>query len=190
MAHQLAAISALLKRIPGDSGTATELRIALQRVEKEAAALAGIVPDAMKSDAANSMILNAEKARLRELIAKASEQCRVLIDREKATEQSKLAERLALVPNEFAAEVRSVFRELSPEKQNEFMATSIAAKDAATVAALVDCPTILCGLPAERQAAYKLSYVESVAPSVQSETAEMQSCVNGIIATAGSLAQP
>lgn len=190
MSHQLAAVRSLLQRIPGTLGASGEVRAALQRIEKEVAAITGIKSDPMRSAAANEMILNGEKSKLRELIGKTETQCKILIERDRAAEAATRGEKLTLVPDAFAPELRTAFRSMTLEQQTQFFAEAIKSRNGSSVAAICLCPSALVGISADMQAQFLNSYTESTAPSDRSDIDEMQTCVSAILGTAGEIATP
>ena len=96
-----------------------------------------------------------------------------------------------LKPDQFAEEIRSVFRNLSIADKNAFMAEALQTKDNATVAALVTVPAVISGMPAEQAAGYKEAYLRAVAgESGEPIALELEAVCNTFLSVAESLAMP
>lgn len=194
--HQLLALRAIAARVPGggdsDSPTAEKVRAILTHIEKEASAVLELMehPDPMKSSVAIDLLINQEKARLRDLIARSRGELNGLVSGFRDSREAARRTKANLVPDSFAAESRSVFRQLDTESKHAFMATAIKAGDSATVAAIVTVPAILSGLSATQQADYREAFLDTVAPSSAGIADEMQAAVDTALRVAESFAQP
>jgi len=140
-------------------------------------------PSEMKSQIANAMDVTAAADRLRSAIASAKKNCDSIIEKYRADEASAQTQAARLIPNEFAAETRSVFRSLSADEKNRLLGDLIAAQDGPTLAALLDAPPMLSGLSSEQSAQYRQSYLDAVAPR-DTEAASLAEIAAATIQTA------
>lgn len=168
---QLRSIRALIQRIPSDAPASAKAMTILTKLEKEVIGITSLAskPDSMKSDAANTMILNAEKARLRELAASSRSELAAAISSARATVDTSRGEAGNLTQGEYAAEIRSVFRGLSAAEKAQFIVDATKARDGQSIAAIVEAPAVLTGLTTEQVAGYREHYLDSVAPSSRHE---------------------
>lgn len=190
--HQLRALRALLEKLEGNDSTTEKIRSIIVRIEKEASSLFEIVshPDPMKSAVAIDLLINQEKARLRDLVAKSRGELHSIIGGFRAANDAARLAKANLVPDQFASEIRTVFRSLDYTGQMKFMAEAIQAGDASIVAAIVTVPAVLTGLPAAQIDQYRESFLNSIAPNRKSVTDEMQAIADAVCSTAEAAAQP
>lgn len=194
MSHsfQLLSLRALKARLPDVPGLSNNIEPWLNRIETEGSNLLDMMesPDPMKSALAHDILVNNEKSRLRDLIAKAGSTIAPLVAtfREKAA--SAQIDKAALVPDQHAQEFRGVWRGMSDEQQNNLLNAAMKSRDGASIAALTEAPAILSGLTVQRQQQIKDAYLESVAPSKTDELDEVQAVVTTFLQSAASLAAP
>lgn len=78
--------------------------------------------------------------------------------------QQRITETANLRPNEFAQEIRASVREMKPEGRRDVLHHAVKNGDAATVAALVNAPSVVTGLDAQYADRMKQAYIEQHAP--------------------------
>ena len=144
----------------------------------------------MKSQLAVDLLVNAEKARLRDVVAKSRGELTAIVGVARAAQEAKRLEKAKLVPGPFAAEIRSVVRNLELPAKLLYLANAIKAKDSAAVAAIVDAPPILSGLSAQQLADFRADFLDTMAPGRRDEAAEMQSICDAVLRTTEEAAQP
>ena len=168
---QLRTIASLMSRLPAKSTATPKVAAILERLRKEAAGVTGLVsnPDKMKSEAANSMVLNNERSKLRELAAAARQEVAGLIASAQAAQDADRVARANLVAVEHAAEIRTIFRGLDSNGQAKFMADALRSKDGSVVAALVGVPAILTGMSQEQVDLYREHFLDSITPGARGE---------------------
>ena len=190
--YQLLSLRALKSRLPDVPGLSDEITPWLNHIEKEASNLLVMMEsaDPMKSALAHDILVNNEKARIRDLVQKAAATIAPLIATAKEKAASTQLHKAALIPDQHAQEFRGVWRGLSDEQQANLLNTAMKAHDGATVAALTEAPAILSGLTAQRQAQIKEAFLEAVAPSKTDELDEVQACTSTFFQSAASLAAP
>ncbi len=188
--YQLLSLRALKSRLPDVPGLSDKVTPWLNRLETEGTNLLAMVenPDPMKSALAHDILVNNEKSRLRDLVAKASAEIMPLIATFKEKAASTRIDKAALIPDQHAQEFRGLWRGMSGEQQANLLNTAMKAHDGATVAALTEAPAILSGLTAQRQAQIKEAFLEAVAPSKTDELDEVQAVVTAFMQSAASLA--
>ena len=190
--HQLQALRAIVSRITGSDPTSEKIRSILSRIESEASGLLELAkkPDPLKSPAANELVVNAEKARLRTLIAESRGKLTNLVNSFRAADEAARITRAKLVPDAFATEIRNVFRSLDTAGKHAFMGEAMKAGDGSTIAAIVTVPAVLSGLSAQQSEQYREAFLESIAPSNKGTADEMQVICDTAIQSAESLARP
>lgn len=190
--HQLQALSAVVSRITGDDATSEKVRSILGRIESEARSLVQLVenPDPMKSPAAIDLVVNAEKARLRSLIAESRGKLTNLVSGSRAADEAARVTKAKLVPDALAAEIRSVFRSLDTAGKHKFLGEAIKAGDGPTIAAIVTVPSVVTGISAQQSEQYREAYLESIAPSNKGVADEMQAVCDTAIQSAEEIARP
>ena len=108
----------------------------------------------------------------------------------RAAHDARRLEKAKLVPGPYAAEIRSVVRNLELPAKLLYLANAIKEKDSAAVAALVDAPPILSGLSAQQLADFREDFIDSMAPGGTGEADEMQSICDAVLQTTEEAAQP
>lgn len=177
--YQLHSIRALIERVPGDSPASAKVTAILTTLEKEAIGIANLAKteDPMASAAANTMIMNQQKDRLRDLAAKARGELSVIILAAKSSFDAARVQKGRLEPDAFAAEIRSVFRGLSSTEKAQFILSATKALDGHAIAAIVTAPAVLTGLTAEQIAGYREHFLDAISPGSKAErdtAAELQ----------------
>lgn len=194
MSHvqNLTVLRALIGRFPSDTSITDKVRATLTRVEKEASNLLEIMthPDPEKSSLAIERAIGDEKGRLRDLIAKSRNEVNPLIANWRASADAERVKKANLIPNEFAGEIRSVFRAMAWPAQLQFMATATDRLDGAAVAAVLNAPPVLSGLTPEQVEQFREAYLNRTSKSSAPIADEMQSCVDTFFNSADALAAP
>ena len=190
--HQLDALRALLEKIEGNDSKTEKMRSIIGRIEKEATGLFELVskPDPMKSAVAIDLLINQEKAKLRDVVAQSRVQLTNIVADSRHGREFERMQKADLRPDDFASEIRTAFRSLDATSKLQFMTDAIKARDRATVAAIVMAPPLLSGLPAEQIANYRESYLDAIGPNQKNEADEMQDLVDAVCNTAEAAAQP
>jgi hypothetical protein len=190
---QISAFRALVALVPTNTPISSDIQKILNRLDSEIESLAKIddpsTRDELKSATYYALLVNAAKTSLRTLIADAAEKLNSII----ASFAAKLAadrnERGNLIPNGFAAEIRSVFRAMNWESQIQFMATATRARDGSTIAAILNFPPVLSGLNEEQISNFKESYLDAAAGTSSSILiSKIQEVVDTALATAVKIA--
>lgn len=189
MKYKLLAFHALRSRLPADDPTAEQIDAVLHRIETELVGLADLIsrPDKMKSEMANDLLVNQEKARARDVIARSRGELTTLVTAARSSQEAARLEKAKLVPDAYAGEIRSVFRALDPAGKAKFMGEAIRAGDAPVIAAIVTAPSILSGLPAEQASQYRESYLNSISPNSTAAADELEAICAGALAVANEL---
>lgn len=194
MSHvqNLTVLRALSGRFPADTSISDKVKAVLTRIEKEASNLLEIMtkPDPEKSAMAIDRIINDEKGRLRDLIAKSRNEVNPLIAGWRASADAERVRKANLVPDAFAGEIRAVFRGMSWPAQLAFMATATDRLDGAVVAAVLNAPLVLSGLTPEQLEQFREAYLNRTSKSSAPIADEMQSCVDTFFNSADALAAP
>jgi hypothetical protein len=193
MSNQTNAMKAIIARLNTDSKRGQGIKTILDMIAHEAIGLQTLSdnPDMMKSGVAQAMLINQEKARLRDVTNLAREKLKELVSEYASEQDAARVSRANLVPTEHAAEIRSVFRALDAAAKSQFLSDAIRTRDAATVAAIVAAPAVLTGISAERVSQYREMYLDSYARiAPQHAVKEMQSVIDVTLGIADSMAIP
>ena len=184
--HNVAALKQLIERIPEGGTIAGNIKSILGGIANQAESLSALQnkPDLMKSDLANSMALNTAKSQLKATLEQVSPKLNGFISDYRANLNANQYQVAQLIPDQYAAEIRSIFRGLDAKGKNEFMKTAIDSNDRASVAAIVTVPVVASGLTAQTQALYKTAFLDKVAPIDTSYVDEMQTIVESSLKTA------
>jgi hypothetical protein len=182
----------LLAKLDHTDGIRANFWVIFAKLEKEATGLSELVanPDPMKSQVANELLVNAEKARLRDLVAEARQKANQLLGDLQNNREAERLQKAKLVPDEFAAEVRSVFRDLNQTEKMRFMSEAIKSGDFAAIAALVTAPPILSGLTAEQSTNFRDSFLERMAPRTATVLDDVTDICETSFSTLDRLARP
>lgn len=186
MSAQVQAIKALVERLPTEGraavAAASHLRTIHSLAEKVVQLKAN--PDPMKSDLANGQDVEAARKRLDTAITSARTQINTALHEERKELDAAQIKRADLRPDEYAAEIRTVFRGLNDEQRSAFMKDAIERRDAPTVAAIALAPIAVTGLSADRAAAYRTAYLHRAAPMDRSSVDAVDSITDAALRTA------
>lgn len=190
--QSLTVLRALSARFPADTSISDKVKAALTRIEKEASGLLEIMqkPDPEKSSMAIDRIINDEKGRLRDLIAKSRNEVNPLIAGWRAEQDAARVRKANLKPNEYASETRLVFRGLEYAQKLQFMQNIANENDGAMAASLLDAPAALTGLSRDQAEQFRESFLDKTSKSCAPVANEMQSCVDTFFNSADALAAP
>jgi len=184
---------AIIARLNTDSKRGQGIKTILDMIAHEASGLQSLVdnPDMMKSGVAQAMLINQEKARLRDVTNLVRDKLKELVSEYAAEQDAARVSRANLVMTEHAAEIRNVFRALDAAAKSQFLSDAIRTRDAATVAAIVEAPAVLSGISEERVSQYREIYLDSYARiAPQHAVDEMQSVIDVSLEIADSMAIP
>jgi len=194
MSHiqSLTILRALIGRIPNDTSISEKLVFLMNRIEREASGVIEVMnnPDPERSALAIDRIINAEKASLRAEIGNARREAYPLIASWRAQQDAARIQKANLVPDAFAAEIRSVFRTMSWPAKLQFMTDATSLLDGATVAAVLNAPPVLAGVTPEQLAQFREAYLNKTSKSSEQVAASMQSAVDTFFTAADDLARP
>jgi hypothetical protein len=174
------------------SSISDKVKAVLTRIEKEASGLIEIMthPDPEKSSLAIDRIINDEKGRLRDLIAKSRNEVNPLIANWRASADAERVKKANLIPDSFAGEIRAVFRSMEWPAKLQFMSTATDRLDGASVAAVLNAPPVLSGLKPEQVEQFREAYLNRTSKSSAPIADEMQACCNTFFDAADGLAAP
>lgn len=191
-AQNLTVLRALSARFPADTSISDKVKAVLTRIEKEASNLLEIMtqPDPEKSAMAIDRIINDEKGRLRDLIAKSRNDVNPLIAGWRAGADAERVKKANLVPDAFAGEIRAVFRGMAWPAQLQFMSTATDRLDGAAVAAVLNAPLVLSGLTQDQAEQFREAYLNRTSKSSAPIADEMQACCDTFFNSADALAAP
>lgn len=187
---QLAALKALVERIPGDGPTSQKVKNALERIARETETVANFKPDPMKSDLANTMLQNQEKSHLRDLVEKTRGELGALTAAFESEQAASRAAKAQLVKGEFDVETRSLLRSLAPEQRMETINTAFKTGDTKTLAAVLTAPANLSGLTAGQHSHFTQSWLDHAAPHDRDFLPELNSCIQTSLGVAAGFAKP
>lgn len=188
--YQLLALRDLQGRMPDIDGLTAKITPLFSRIETEGTNLLALMenPDPMKSSMAIDLLINAEKGRIRDLVAKAGAEVNPLIASYREKTAAARLNKAALVPDQHAQEMRGVFRTMADEQQNNLLDQSMKTRDSTTIAALTEAPAILSGLTVQRQQQIRDAYLNTIAPSADNEIDELWACVSTFLSSAAAMA--
>lgn len=192
MSNQINALRAIIARLNTDSKRGQGIKTILDMIAHEASGLQTLVdnPDMMKSGVAQAMLINQEKARLRDVTNLVRDKLKGLVSEYAAEQDAARVSRANLVPTEHAAEIRSVFRGLDAAAKSQFLSDAIRNRDASTVA-IVEAPAVLSGISDDRVSQYREMYLDSYARIAPKDAVdEMQSVIDVSLEIADSMAIP
>lgn len=190
MAHEILSIKAMQGRLKADTKPAK----AIQSQIDDLLAMVTVLSDLRTNpheDWSESLIatrIDAARASLLKVIATAKNNAEAVISEQRVIAAGTVTAEAGLVQNDYAAEIRSVFRGMNVEQQTQLWRDAIAAKDGSTVAALTEAPAALTGLTAEAQSRYRAAFVEATTTSTDEWIDGLESGFNAIIQVADSLA--
>jgi hypothetical protein len=189
---QLAALKALVERIPGDGQLSNKIRNALAHVAKEAATLDELLssPDPMQSKLAHDLRADAARARLRDVVAKSRESLASVVSTFAAEQDATRASKAQLVKGEFDSEIRNVMRGLDGEARMAAINAAFQSGDTRTIAAITTAPASLSGLTAGQHAHFAQAWLDHCSPLDRDFLPELNSCIQTSLGVADSMAKP
>jgi hypothetical protein len=195
MKNKLASLAMIFGRLPTNAPEHEKIKSVLNRLQVEAQNIAKIIaePDPMKSAAAITLVLNAEKARLRELAAKSRADIASVLTVNAANVLATQTKNSKLIADEYAAEIRQVFRGLDNGEKAAFIEYAATTNDGPTLAAILLPPAVLTGMTPELQADYKQYYFDKASPLARGQQAafdETQAVCSGVLQICEQIAQP
>ena len=192
MAHnpQLAALKALAERVPGDGQTSAKVKAALGRIERETESVANFKPDPMKSDLANTMLQNQERAHLRDAIEKVRDELANAVNTFATEQTASRAAKAQLAKGEFDSEIRSVMRGLDAEARMKAVDTAFKTGDTRTIAAITTAPASLSGLTPGQHEHFTQAWLDHAAPHDRDYLPELNSVISTALGVAAGFAKP
>jgi hypothetical protein len=187
---QLAALKSLTERIPGDGPTSQKVKNALERIARETELVANFKADPMKSDLANTMLQNQERAHLRDAIEKVRSELGALTAAFESEQAASRAAKAQLVKGEFDVETRSLLRSLTPEQRMETINTAFKTGDTKTLAAVLTAPANLSGLTAGQHSHFTQSWLDHAAPRDAEFLPELQNVIGTSLGVAAGFTKP
>ena len=104
-----------------------------------------------------------------------------VLQTERATDiENRINERLGLVENQYASEVRATIRNMEGKQRNNAVRQIIEAGDGASIAAIIKSPAIISGLDTETQNRYHEWLIDKKAPELAAERDAMLTTVADI----------
>ena len=194
MSYQNAVLSinAVIGRLPDVGAISDKCRTALGDVADVASGLLELAAniDPMISAVAHSMRVDAEKSRLREKTEKARDTLLPAIEAWRAAQNAARLAKADLKPDEFAQELRAVFRTLDDVGRAVYMQNATDAQDGAAAAAILTAPLTLTGITADELERYRDEFLSRIAASPDADADAMRSCVTTALGCALVMATP
>lgn len=194
MSHiqSLTVLRALSGRFPSDTTISDRVKAVLNRIEKEASGLLEYMehPNPDLSSEAVTRVVNAEKSKLRDLIAASRNEVNPMIAKWQNEQTAARVKKAALVPDEYAAEIRQTFRLMPYPAQLAFVADATSRLDGPTIAAIITAPPVLSGLTPEQVERFREAFLDRTSKSSAPLAEEMQSCTDTFFNSADGLAKP
>ena len=164
---KFASIKHLISRIPEDGQFGAELRELMQRIETDALVVTELRenPDPMRSALAISKDIATAQAKLKVTIEAVRDLSRSRIIQFRESVKADQLKSANLVPNEYAAEIRSIYRSLDDAGKAKMHTDALTQRDGATAAALINVPAVLTGINADRAALFRQQFLDYVAPA-------------------------
>ncbi|BBJ22392.1 hypothetical protein [Candidatus Nitrotoga sp. AM1P] len=164
---KFASIKHLISRIPEDGQLGTELRELMQRIEKDAFVVTELRehPDPMKTALAISQDIATAQDKLKVTVDAVRDFLRFSIIEFRENVKAEQLKSANLVPNEYAAEIRSIYRSLDDAGKEKMLTDAFTQRDGATAAALIGVPAVLTGINPDRVALLRQQFLDLVAPA-------------------------
>ncbi|CAG9932420.1 hypothetical protein [Candidatus Nitrotoga arctica] len=164
---KFASIKHLITRIPEDGQLGTELRGLMQRIEKDAFVVTELRehPDPMMTALAISQDIATAQDKLKVTIDAVRDLLRSSITQFRENVKAEQLKSANLVPNEYATEIRSIYRCLDDAGKAKMLADAFTQNDGATAAALISVPAVLTGINPDRVAQLRQQFLDLVAPA-------------------------
>ncbi len=164
---KFASIKHLISRIPEDGQLGTELRELMQRIEKDAFVVTELRehPDPMRSALAIGQDVETAQEKLKVTVDAVRDLFRSSITQFRENVKAEQLKSANLVPNEYAAEIRSIYRYLDDAGKEKMLTDAFTQHDGATAAALIGVPAVLTGMNPDRVALLRQQFFDLVAPA-------------------------
>ncbi|MDI1276710.1 hypothetical protein [Methylobacter sp.] len=183
--HVLSSINALLERLPSGAQGSAQNRIFHEAhgLKNELSKLSELInsPDEMLSDLGNSLRIEAQRKIVKLRHDQLGDASKNFVEASRADLTKKRFDAANLKQNEYAAELRAVFREIKPADRPLFMQNLIESRDSASVAALTESPSSLTGLSSDLQNQYRQSYLDRFTTNNTSELDNLQEVSSTIL---------
>ena len=161
MVRALEAMSAQMTAALPDHETARQLRAEMNGLRLKAEALDNVNQrrSPLETPAAHAMKV-AKRARAfdSEVTAALNRSSQLWAKAREAADR-RIAEKVDLRPDAFASEIRSAFRTLSPQKQNDLIKELVDSNRGPELAAIVKAPVVLTGITEAQRAVYEQSII-------------------------------
>ncbi|CAH1904588.1 conserved hypothetical protein [Candidatus Nitrotoga sp. HW29] len=163
---KFASIKHLISRIPEDERLGTQLWKFMQRIEKDAFVVTELRenPDAMKTTLAISQDIVTAQNNLKATIDTVRDLLRSSIIQFRENMEAEQLKSSNFVPNEYAAEIRLIYRSLDDAGKAKMLTDAFTQHDGATAAALIGVPAVLTGMSPDRIALLRQQFLDQVAP--------------------------
>lgn len=164
---KFASIKHLISRIPEDGQLGTQLREFMQRIEKDAFVVTELRehPDPMKTALAISQDIATAQDKLKVTVDAVRDLLRFSIIQFRENVKAEQLKSANLVPNEYAAEIRSIYRSLDGAGKAKILTDAFTQHDGATAAALIGVPAVLTGIDPDRVVLLRQQFLDLVAPA-------------------------
>ncbi|RFC35892.1 MAG: hypothetical protein DID92_2727743813 [Candidatus Nitrotoga sp. SPKER] len=164
---KFASIKHLITRIPEDGQLGTELRELMQRIEKDAFVATELRehPDPMRSAVAIAQDVATAQEKLKVTVSAVRDLFCSKITQFRENVKAEQLKSANLVPNEYAAEIRLIYRSLDDAGKTKILADAFTQHDGATMAALISVPPVLTGISPDRIALLHQQFLDLVAPA-------------------------
>ena len=156
---KFASIKHLISRIPEEGQIGAAFRELMQRIETDALVVTELRenPDPMRSALAISKDIATAQAKLKVTVETVRDHLRSSI--------IQFRESVKAVPNEYAPEIRSIYRSNDDAGKAKMLTDALTQRDGATAAALINVPAILTGINADQAAVFRQQFLDYVVPA-------------------------
>ncbi|MFC7516598.1 hypothetical protein ACFQUU_16435 [Herbaspirillum sp. GCM10030257] len=188
MNPQIKTLESLIARLPGtEAGKQASSHLQEIKMLAEAVEHHRKNPDEMKSEKANSLVVEAARTRLMDAIQKVHVRINALVDAESKALDAQQIRQANLVPDEYAAEIRQVYRSLDESGRLDYLKKAVARGDGAAVAAIVNAPASVTFLTRERADEYRTAFFASHAPVDRAPVDEIRTAADVALRTASTI---
>ena len=167
--------------------TASKMLVEVRRVQGAVSGLAqmGRSKKPTETEAAHYHRVAGAAKKVDEVVAAISERMPVLQAERAQDIEDRIEERLGLVENQYASEVRATIRNMEGKQRNDAVLQIIKAGDGASIAAIIKSPPIISGLDTETQNRYYEWLVDKKAPDLAAERDVLTQAVSDIATLMG-----
>lgn len=155
----------LMKSISSQQKRLVDLVAALEKV--------AVTPNPMETPEARNQRIAKQAERLKSQIEEADARMTELAQQAAIDIDNRLAGRVKLQPNEFAAEIRSVYRNMDAKQRAEMVSQAIAENDTATLGALLTAPKFLTGMNSDYAQQVRETMESKLAPELVEELGDL-----------------